>query len=57
MKPSEYAKRKCKTQKELIYVLSQVVDHVGLKPEIDWVIECINKDRKLLKRQGKGYNG
>jgi hypothetical protein len=47
MKPSEYAKRKCKTQKELIYVLSQVVDHVGLKPEIDWVIECIKKDKKM----------
>jgi hypothetical protein len=49
MRPSEYAKKHSKNQKELIEVLSRVVDYVGLLPEIKWVVECKEKERMCQK--------
>jgi hypothetical protein len=50
MRPSEYAKKHCKNQKELIEVLSRVVDYVGLLPEIRWVVECKEKERSKPRK-------
>lgn len=50
MKPSEYAKKHCKNQKELIEVLSKVVDYVGLQPEIKWIVECKQKQRSKPRK-------
>ena len=51
MKPSTLIKSKCRTQKEQLEVCYSLIDYFLGTQEVDWAIECQQKDKSIAKRQ------